>query len=172
MGNDVNQIEAISTGPQGTRILSRAHIDAYITNRKKKSHDSLKTHSGAVLVGVNGSVRNRRFNIPAGRSTVGRSGNNDIVIDDESVSLVHARLIQKDREWWVLNLLSTNGTFVNDKKVTDCPLHDGDRLHFGTTEFIFHNPEPLKRSIVSRLKSLSGRIRSLLQGGRKTADPS
>lgn len=93
--------------------------------------------SGAVLVGINGACRGRRIDIPAGRSTLGRDVANNIIVDDDSVSLVHARLVEKNGEWRVLNLLSTNGTWINSKKVSDGPLRDGDSVCFGEVQFVF-----------------------------------
>lgn len=150
------------TGPQGTRVFQRDNIDQYLADRDLESNMSAGRPSGAALIGVNGSYENRSFQIPAGRSTVGRSSTNNIVIDSHSVSLVHARILQKDDEWWVLNLLSTNGTYVNDRKVTDSRIHDGDRLHFGDTEFIFRNRGPETTPGLGWLFKLGRMLRSLI----------
>jgi hypothetical protein len=167
MGNHAENTRGkdVRTGPQGTRVFKREEIDRYFAERDMESNISSGAPSGASLVGISGRFRNRRFDIPTGRSTVGRSSTNNIVIDADSVSLVHARILQKDDEWWVLNLLSTNGTYVNDKKVTDSRIHDGDRIHFGDTEFIFHNPEPEKTMGLGLLFSLGRKLRALF-GGR------
>ncbi|MFZ0487314.1 MAG: FHA domain-containing protein, partial [Arenicellales bacterium] len=71
------------------------------------------------------------------------------------------RIFQKDDEWWVLNLLSTNGTYVNNRKVTDSMLHDGDRIRFGEAEFTFRKP---RRNSISRydwLRNIGRRFLSL-----------
>lgn len=153
----------IKTGPQGTRVFKREDIDRHLAARDLESNFPGEEPSGAALIGINGSFTDQRFEIPTGRSTVGRSSTNSIVLDSDSVSMVHARLLQKDNEWWVLNLLSTNGTYVNDRKVTDAKLHDGDRLHFGDAEFIFHNPEPQAPVGVGWLFKLGRKLRSLFE---------
>lgn len=155
--------DKLKTGPQGTRVFKREDIDRQFATRDLESNLYVGEPSGAALIGVNGSFTNRRFEIPLGRSTVGRSSTNSIVVDSDSVSMVHARILQKDDEWWVLNLLSTNGTYVNNRKVTDARLHDGDRLHFGDAEFIFHNPEPRKPAGLGWLFRLGRALRSLFQ---------
>lgn len=149
------------TGPQGTRVFKRGEIDRYLAEHDIESNISAGAPSGASLIGVNGRFRDQRFEIPTGRSTVGRSSTNNIVVESDSVSMVHARIIQKDKEWWVLNLLSTNGTFVNHRKVTDSRLHDGDHIHFGDAEFIFHDPGPQGPAGLGWLFKLGGRLRSL-----------
>jgi pSer/pThr/pTyr-binding forkhead associated (FHA) protein len=163
MVNEVKKFDRFDTGPQGTRVLRREAIDLHIRTRRNNPDESPQGRSGAALLGLGGNTANQRFDIPAGRSTVGRNGNNAIVVDDDSVSLVHARIIQKDDEWWVLNLLSTNGTFVNDRKVTDARLHHGDHVRFGQVEFMFHHSGPLGRSTLTRLRALWNRLAALFR---------
>lgn len=150
------------TGPQGTRVFKREHIDQYFAKHDLESNMAAGAASGAALIGVSGDFRDRRFDIPTGRSTIGRSSTNNIVVDSDSVSLVHARILQKEDAWWVLNLLSTNGTYVNHMKVTDSRLQDGDRLHFGDAEFIFHVAEPAGKPGLNWLFKLGRKLRSLL----------
>lgn len=157
------QYDDIDTGPQGTRVFQRHDIERYFAQRRMESNESHDTRSSAAFVGVDGAVRDRRFEIPAGRSTVGRSSTNNIVIDADSVSLVHARVLQKDGEWWVLNLLSTNGTYVNHRKVTDSRLRNGDHVRFGEVELIFHSREPIKTKGSRWLRNLRDKLRALVR---------
>jgi len=125
------------TGPQGTRVFRREELEQRLAERAREVGQSTAATSGAHLLGVAGAFKGRRFNIPNGRSTLGRDNQNDIIINDDSVSLVHARLIEKEGQFRVMNLLSTNGTWVNTKKVTDSALQNGDSVCFGDTEFLF-----------------------------------
>jgi len=63
--------------------------------------------------------------------TIGRRPDNDIVLLPEYVSGHHGRLEQRGAEWHYLDLDSTNGTFVNGRKVPGAVLHDGDVLRIG-----------------------------------------
>lgn len=89
------------------------------------------------LLGVSASVKGLRIVLRPGRTLVGRRDNNDVVISEPSVSALHAWIISDNGVSRVMNMLSTNGTFVNDQKVHEATLVHGDRLRFGTVEFIF-----------------------------------
>ena len=72
------------------------------------------------------------------RRSVGRTKENDLCIDDASVSKIHAALVfDAERGLMVADTGSTNGTFVNDERIAygkATLLRDGDRLRFGTNE--------------------------------------
>jgi pSer/pThr/pTyr-binding forkhead associated (FHA) protein len=65
-------------------------------------------------------------------TTLGRDVNNAIVVDDEFVSAEHAVLTFRGRTWYVEDLDSTNGTFVNGSPVDGvAPLGYGDEIQLG-----------------------------------------
>ena len=65
-------------------------------------------------------------------TTLGRDVNNAIVVDDEFVSAEHAVLTFRGRTWYVEDLASTNGTFVNGSPVDGvAPLGYGDEIQLG-----------------------------------------
>ena len=72
------------------------------------------------------------------RRSVGRTKENDLWIDDASVSKIHAALVlNSERQLMVADTGSTNGTFINDERIAygkAMLLKDGDRLRFGTIE--------------------------------------
>jgi pSer/pThr/pTyr-binding forkhead associated (FHA) protein len=67
--------------------------------------------------------------------TLGRVDDNDIALDDDTfMSSHHARIEVRPEGVWVVDLASTNGTFVNGQRVTgDRSLRKGDRLQVGST---------------------------------------
>lgn len=67
--------------------------------------------------------------------TVGRAAGCGISLpDDTFVSQLHARIFRRDGDVFVEDLGSTNGTYLNDKKVTSAvPLRKGDKVKFGRT---------------------------------------
>ncbi len=62
--------------------------------------------------------------------TIGRMAGNTIVINDSSVSLMHARITKKGGEFFLKDLNSTNGTLVNGQPVTEAKLRDRDAVRF------------------------------------------
>jgi pSer/pThr/pTyr-binding forkhead associated (FHA) protein len=50
---------------------------------------------------------------------------------------MHAHVIQQDGLWKVMNLLSSNGTYVNGEKITEAIIKPGDRVAFADSEFVF-----------------------------------
>ena len=71
---------------------------------------------------------------PGAVKTVGRATRADFIVDAALVSRVHCRLTATDRHVEVEDLSSTNGIFVNDKKVRRANLASGDRLRVGRVE--------------------------------------
>ncbi|MGK2959568.1 MAG: FHA domain-containing protein [Acidimicrobiales bacterium] len=67
--------------------------------------------------------------------TVGRSPGCQVALDDTYASQVHARIFEGGQGYFIEDLGSTNGTYLNDQKVTSpMPLGLGDRLKIGGTE--------------------------------------
>ncbi len=74
---------------------------------------------------------------PGGMKTVGRAVRADFIVDAALVSRVHCRLTShEDGKLEVEDLKSTNGTFVNDRRVRRAVLVPGDRLRVGRVELI------------------------------------
>lgn len=91
-----------------------------------------------VLNVTKGLGTGRAFELHLDTSTsLGRARANDIVLDDVAVSSEHCRVRLEDGRYVVHDLKSTNGTFVNEKRVTRHPLEDGDVLQVGETFLTF-----------------------------------
>lgn len=111
------------------------------TDRKKRKSTlfitnppaAQKAAGPAVLVCIHppGPFLGRRFTLHGVEMVVGRLDENQIALDTESVSRRHARLVPDGTGWAVEDLGSTNGTWVNDERVTRRLLVDGDQVRFG-----------------------------------------
>ncbi len=63
---------------------------------------------------------------------IGRDPTCDIQLSDDTVSNQHARLWYRNKQWWIEDLLSTNGTFLNDERVeTPTILINEDEIRIG-----------------------------------------
>jgi diguanylate cyclase (GGDEF)-like protein len=70
-------------------------------------------------------------------TSIGRDRENDIVLDSDSVSRRHAKIEQRDGHFYLIDLDSTNGTFINDdaEPVAAVQLRRGDQIKVGDTIF-------------------------------------
>jgi FHA domain len=75
------------------------------------------------------------------RVTVGTLESNDVVVDADGVSRVHAVFERFGDTWCVRDLGSRNGTFVNGGRIIgEHSLHSGDEIMLGRLRLIFHGP--------------------------------
>lgn len=69
------------------------------------------------------------------RTTVGRSARNDLCVEDPFTSRLHAEVRRQGDGFWVSDLGSANGTYLNGSRLmAPAQLHDGDRVRIGETE--------------------------------------
>ncbi|MEL7449595.1 MAG: AAA family ATPase [Pseudomonadota bacterium] len=76
------------------------------------------------------------------RLMVGRDVDNEITVISEFVSRHHAQILVQDDGVWVKDLNSTNGTFVNGKRIRSVKLNDGDIMAVGRHRLVFVHPQP------------------------------
>jgi pSer/pThr/pTyr-binding forkhead associated (FHA) protein len=69
--------------------------------------------------------------------TIGRNIKNDIQIDNLAVSNFHAKVVRSDGNYVIEDLNSTNGTYINEKKINKCELQDGDTADIGKHSLTF-----------------------------------
>jgi pSer/pThr/pTyr-binding forkhead associated (FHA) protein len=72
--------------------------------------------------------------LPGSIKTIGRAQGADFIVDAALVSRVHCRLEANGDALKVVDLSSTNGTFVNNRRIEQAPLVNGDRLRVGRVE--------------------------------------
>jgi pSer/pThr/pTyr-binding forkhead associated (FHA) protein len=75
------------------------------------------------------------FRLPAGAvKTVGRATRADFIVDAALVSRLHCRITAGADKLEVVDLKSTNGTFVNGKRISKAQVADGDTLRVGRVQ--------------------------------------
>ena len=98
---------------------------------------------------------------------IGRSEECDIALPDDSVSRVHARLDRNGEGWMLVDLGSTNGTFVNGQRVGEAPLEPGDRIEFGDVRLRFL---PLQISETGRKRTTNVTMRRAADATRPVTE--
>lgn len=96
------------------------------------------------LVIIRGARLGSRIVLSEGPVVIGRSVDADFQISDSSISREHCRLFEEDGQYWVEDLQSTNGTWLNEARVDRSALRDGDHLRISQTVLKFvdeHNIE-------------------------------
>ncbi len=88
---------------------------------------------------IQGRNHGARYDLAAqpGASTIGRESGNVIQLDDNEISRRHAEIRRVGEAFVIGDLKSSNGTFVNDRRVERAELAGGDRIRIGRTVMIF-----------------------------------
>jgi diguanylate cyclase (GGDEF)-like protein len=102
-----------------------------------------------------GANPGRRHTLTRAEHVVGRRTDLDLHLDVDSVSRRHARFVRTDDEWWVEDMASTNGTFVNDEPVQRRRLDDGDIVRFGEAVVKFLAGTNIERAYHDEIYRLS-----------------
>lgn len=93
--------------------------------------------------------------------TIGRDEGSHLALNDDYVSGRHARIEKRDQGFFLKDLRSRNGSFLNGTYVTEARLKDGDRLRFGNTELSFTSTREF-RVPANKLQSKNPRWQSEL----------
>ena len=113
---------------------------------------------------VKGPLSGNTFELDKPVGTIGRAKHNDVQVRDDSISSAHATLLRKGDAWYIVDLRSANGTFVNGSRASgERELTSGMHLRLGAVEFEFRAfadgvqeeaPPRAKPGLLARLKEL------------------
>ena len=108
-----------------------------------------------------GAAASRILELRSARVTVGTAAGNDLLLDEPTASRRHAALERRGGRWHVADLGSTNGTYINGRRVTaPTPLERGDELRFANARFAFVAPGDDLSKVVARSARTGARSRS------------
>jgi hypothetical protein len=103
---------------------------------------SAATDAWLVVATGGGLDPGERFDLFGGLS-IGRSSDADVRIEDRFASGVHARVYSRGANYYVEDMSSTNGTFLNGRRLNgEAQLNDLDEVRIGNTEFRFELDVP------------------------------
>ena len=86
---------------------------------------------------------------------IGRDPQNALVLEFDSVSRRHARLVRRDNSWWVIDNNSTNGTYVNDEPTREIQLRNGDRIKIGDVILKFLSAGDLEAEFLATMHQMA-----------------
>jgi len=97
-----------------------------------------KKEALAWLVRIENLRITKRYRLKEESTMIGRDTRCDIVMDSEEISDIHAKILQENKNYKLIDMGSLNGTYVNSKKITaPRKLEDGDEVIFANKKFIF-----------------------------------
>ena len=94
--------------------------------------------SGYKIVRVGDNFAGEEFMLSEESNTIGRTEDNYILLSDPSISRNHAKIVNSNLSYKVVDLNSSNGTFVNNKRIQrEQVLQSNDLIRFGNISFVF-----------------------------------
>ena len=99
--------------------------------------EDIRVEGPALVVRSGGGRAGETFTPQSERTTIGRSPDCPVFLDDVTVSRRHAVLVERDSRWFVEDQGSLNGTFVNRRRVESAELSDGDEIQIGKYRLTF-----------------------------------
>ena len=91
----------------------------------------------AMLIVRSGPSEGTSFLLTGDTTSIGRSDNADVMLDDVTVSRRHAELFRTPEGWTLRDSGSLNGTYVNRTLIDQAVLHGGDEVQIGKYRFVF-----------------------------------
>ncbi len=144
--NKWKQIVELASMQRIPKPVQRYYSELYQKDEKtKKEADTLLlatspeySYTNAWLVEKSGPETGKKFPLIWDEVTIGRDKENTIVINDEAVSLKHAKIKKVGSSYYLFDCASDNGTFLNNKKLLrPKPLSDWDEIQIGRTTILF-----------------------------------
>jgi DNA-binding NtrC family response regulator len=105
---------------------------------------------------VGGRAREHTFD--KATITIGAMEDNDLVISDDTVSRYHCRIVQEETAYLLVDLGSTNGTFINRVRIKEGYLKPGCTIGLGNTEVKFHAADEKVEIVPSRKERLGDMV--------------
>jgi len=138
-----NELEAYQIECLNCRYkLEEPLIDPSLLKRMPVSEEEIENTfvliEKPVLIVRKGKMIGKKFYLSMDSpTTIGRASNNEIQLEDITVSSQHCRIIPQDKKFYLVDLQSTNGTFLNEKKIKKSEVVEGDIIRVGETQFLF-----------------------------------
>ena len=109
------------------------HVSALLDRATENERDVIAAlpEGSAMLIALSGPSRGARFLLNSNLTTIGRAVENEIFLDDVTVSRKHAEIVREGNSYSIKDLGSLNGTYVDGKVQESARLNDGMELNIG-----------------------------------------
>lgn len=125
-----------------------------IAYRELRRYRSMKARKQMMAYLIRIDDPSRRHLVFRSPWTIGRDRENDLTIDDHSVSRHHAEIqYSSDVVFTIIDLGSRNGVYVNQSKVITCVMKDGDQVEIGDVRFRFAIEQSTHKSVKDLFRS-------------------
>jgi diguanylate cyclase (GGDEF)-like protein len=121
-----NAVPFASARPASAALLNKTNLRA--TQRHLITPEQ---RDRALLVRTDAQNAGQVLKLDGPKFGLGRHPDNQACIDDDGISRFHARISVDGEKYWVEDLGSSNGTYINGRRVTSCELNNGDTLNLG-----------------------------------------
>ncbi|MFQ5510285.1 MAG: FHA domain-containing protein [Candidatus Krumholzibacteriia bacterium] len=118
-----------SSAPAGPAATTRGKKRGGVGTREKP-------RGFPVLIITKGPGAGKKLPLVPMTMTIGREHDNNIELKDEEVSRYHARISYESGEYVIKDLDSSSGTWVNEERIAEAALNQGDRIQVGATELV------------------------------------
>ncbi len=147
------------TPPDATGAPAAKKFPDYIPPTKVHfdGHKPATLHLRKCKIMTTAGGRTREHSFDKDVITIGAMEDNDLVVNDETVSRYHCKIVQEDSGYILQDLQSTNGTFINRVRIREGFLRPGCTIGLGNAEVKFHASDE-KVEIVASKKERLGRM--------------
>ena len=133
--------QAVPQAPPGAsdRLRHTVHgLEAFVPASPRPAVGGGAGGGFASFLVRSGGLAGQRLSVKTPVVNIGRADYNDLVVPDPSVSTSHAKLQRREGVWVLVDLDSTNGTFVDGEQVKgEAPLAPGAAVRFGDVQLVF-----------------------------------
>jgi two-component system cell cycle response regulator len=133
--------------------------DTIVHAKVEETQGNVPRRKDACLVVIYGQDLGRKYNIVGRELRIGRATTNDICLSQDAVSREHANIIVDEFGIKIRDNDSTNGTYINDNKIHEAYLRDGDLVKVGRSIFKFLSGDNIESSYheeIFRLSTVDG----------------
>ena len=130
----------LGSSTERTGLIPLVEQDDTTTHGFTPEELTSQSQGSAQIVVLSGPLEGVRFTLPPNREsviTIGRAADNDIFLDDVTVSRKHAQFAYNGTAWVISDASSLNGTYVNHARVVSAELQNQDLVQIGKYRFTF-----------------------------------